>query len=211
MAPVIPMNAKTTRFTDLGRYYLLYTCPFCGTPGLSEQQLRKEEERHFLRLEHMSNPELDKASPKAEATDTERSRAADDMAKRLSEGDFSPIAAKVLCSRCGKIQPWSGLGKPWHRTILAFLTAVVTVATLICLRGVAWSVKWSGKLPLLFLPLGLLVLASVWYIFYRRGRLFALRSRGGDDRPVYCTAAALRDHADGPWKDLVKPYLKKEK
>ena len=50
MAPVIPMNAKTTKFTDLGRYYLLYTCPYCGAAGLSEQQLRKEEERHFLKL-----------------------------------------------------------------------------------------------------------------------------------------------------------------
>ena len=210
MAPVIPMNAKTTRFTDLGRYYLLYTCPYCGTPGLSEQQLRKEEERHFLRLEHMSNPELDKANPKAEATDRERTQAADDMAKRLSEGDFSPIAAKVSCPRCGKVQPWSGLGKPWFRTMLAFITAVVTVATLICLRAVAWSVKWSGKLPLLFLPLGLLVLVSAWYISYRQSRLHSLRT-GGGEKPVYCTQAALRDYADGPWKDLVKPYLKQEK
>ena len=94
--------------------------------------------------------------------------------------------------------------------MLAFITAVVTVATLICLRAVAWSVKWSGKLPLLFLPLGVLVLVSAWYISYRQSRLHALRT-GGGEKPVYCTQAALRDYADGPWKDLVKPYLKQEK
>ena len=207
MAAYIPTDAETTRVTDLGRYYLLYTCPYCGTAGLSEQQLRKEEERHFLRLEHMSNPELDKASPKAEATDTERSRAADDMAKRLSEGDFSPIAAKVLCPRCGKAQPWSGLGKPWYRTILALLTAAFIVAGLIGSRYLGFSRKGSPLLALL--PAAVTVLLSVGYVLRRRSRLSSLRRSGGE-KPVYCTAAGLRDYADGPYKELVRPYLKKE-
>ena len=31
-----------------------------------------------------------------------------------------------------------------------------------------------------------------------------------EGKPVYCTAAGLQDYADGPYKELVKPYLKKE-
>ena len=207
MAPVIPMNAKTTRFTDLGRYYLLYTCPHCGTPGLSEQQLRKEEERHFLKLEHMSNPELDKASPKAEATDRERTQAADDMTKRLSKRDFSPIAAKVLCPRCGKTQPWSGLGKPWYRTLLAVFTAAAVVAGVIGSRYLVFTRKSTPVLALI--PAAVMILLSLGYILRRRKRLAALR-QSTENRPTFYSSAALRELAEGPYKALVKPYLTKE-
>ena len=208
MAPVIPMNAKTTRFTDLGRYYLLYTCPNCGETGLSEQSLRKEEERHFLRLEHMSNPELDKAAPPARpASDTERDRVSDAMAKQLAEGDFSTLEAKVVCPRCGTVQPWSGLGKPWFRTLLALFTAAVIVASLIWLRYIASARTGNPLLPLI--PMAVMILLSLGYVLRRRSRLAALR-QSAEHRPTFYSRAALRTLAEGPYKALVKPYLTKE-
>ena len=210
MAAVIPMNAKTARVTELGRYYLLYTCPSCGAAGLSEQKLRRVEERHFLKLEHMSNPELDRATSKAPPTATERSRAAELMGKRLGEGDYADITEKVRCPRCGKSQPWSGNGKPWPRTALALVTAVLAVATLFYLRATAWSFQPGDKrLIWSLLPIGALLLVDLAYILRRRSRLLALR-RGGGESPRYCTAAELRNMEEGPFRDLVKPYLKKE-
>ena len=75
MAPVIPTNAETARITDLGRYYLLYTCPGCGTPGLSEQRLVQVERPDSLRLERMPGSELNQAMPDKPPTETERDRA----------------------------------------------------------------------------------------------------------------------------------------
>ncbi len=208
MAPVIPMNAKTTRFTDLGRYYLLYTCPNCGETGLSEQSLRKEEERHFLRLEHMSNPELDKAAPPTgSASDTERDRAAEAMAKRLEAGDFSALEAKVICPRCGAAQPWSGVGKPWFRTLLALFTAAVIVAGLIWLRYIASARTGNPLLPLI--PMAAMLLLSLGYFLLRRRRLESLRQSTAN-RPTFYSRASLRELSEGPYKALVKPYLAKE-
>ena len=129
------------------------------------------------------------------------------MGKRIGEGDFSALEGKVVCPRCGKVQPWSGLGKPWYRTALALLTAAFIVAGLIGSRYLAFSRKGSPLLALL--PAAVMVLVSVGYILRRRSRLSSLRT-GGGEKPVYCTAAGLRDYADGPYKELVKPYLRRE-
>ena len=207
MAPVIPTNAETARITDLGWYYLLYTCPGCGETGLSEQRLVQVERPDSLRLERMPGSELNQAMPDNTPTETERDRASRTMEKRIGEGDFSVLEGKVVCPRCGKVQPWSGLGKPWYRTILALLTAVFIVAGLIGSRYLGFSRKGSPLLALL--PAAVMVLLSVGYVLRRRSRLSSLR-RGGGEKPVYCTAAGLRDYADGPYKELVRPYLKKE-
>ncbi len=207
MAPVIPTNAETARITDLGRYYLLYTCPGCGTPGLSEQRLVQVEKPDSLRLERMPGSELNQAMPDNTPTETERDQASRTMGKRIGEGDFSALEGKVVCPRCGKVQPWSGLGKPWYRTILALLTAAFIVAGLIGSRYLAFSRKGSPLLALL--PAAVMVLLSAWYVLRRRSRLSSLR-RGGGEKPVYCTAAGLWDYADGPYKELVKPYLRRE-
>ena len=207
MAPVIPTNAETARITDLGRYYLLYTCPGCGTPGLSEQRLVQVEKPDSLRLERMPGSELNQALPDKPPTETERDRASRTMGKRIGEGDFSALEGKVVCPRCGKVQPWSGLGKPWYRTVLALLTAAFIVAGLIGSHYLAFSRK--GRPLLALLPAAVMVLLSAGYVLRRRSRLSALHT-GGGEKPVYCTAAGLRDYADGPYKELVKPYLKKE-
>ena len=208
MAAYIPTDAETTRVTDLGRYYLLYTCPYCGTAGLSEQKLMQVEKPDSLRLEHMPGTELNRAAPDKTPTDTDRDRALQGMAKRIAAGDFSAIEKKVVCPRCGKAQPWSGLGKPWYRTILAMLTAAFIVAGVIGSRYLVFS--WMGSPALAMIPAAVMILVSAWYVFYRLGRLHALRT-GGGEKPVCCTQAQLRDYAEGPYKELVKPYLKKEK
>ena len=207
MGTYIPTDAETTKITDFGRYYLLFTCPNCGETGLSEQRLVKVEKPDSLRVEHMPGTELNRSSPDRAPTETERDRAARGMAQKIAEGDFSALEGKVLCPRCGKVQPWSGLGKPWYRTVLALLTAAFIVAGLICSRYLAVSRKGSPLLALL--PAAVMVILSVGYVLRRRGRLHALRT-GGGEKPVYSTPAGLRDYADGPYKELVKPYLKKE-
>ena len=112
MAPVIPTNAETARITDLGRYYLLYTCPGCGETGLSEQRLVQVEKPDFLRLERMPGSELNQALPDNTPTETERDRASRTMEKRIGEGDFSALEGKVVCPRCGKSSPGPAWGSP---------------------------------------------------------------------------------------------------
>ena len=112
MAPVIPTNAETARITDLGRYYLLYTCPGCGETGLSEQRLVQVEKPDFLRLERMPGSELNQAMPDNAPTETERDRASRTMEKRIGEGDFSALEGKVVCPRCGKSSPGPAWGSP---------------------------------------------------------------------------------------------------
>ncbi len=206
MGAYIPTDAETTKITDFGRYYLLYTCPGCGETGLSEQRLVKVEKPDSLRVEHMPGTELNRSSPDRAPTETERDRAFRGMAQKIAEGDFSALEGKVLCPRCGKVQPWSGLGKPWYRTLLAMLTAAAVVAGLIGSRYLVFT--WKAPV-LALIPAAVLVLLSLGYILRRRSRLHALRT-GGGEKPVYSTPAGLRDYADGPYKELVKPYLKKE-
>ncbi len=90
MAPVIPENASTTKTTELGRVYLLYTCPECGEMGLSEHALRRVETRSFAA---------------SASEDPARAGTAEAMIRRLKEGDFSGVTEKVLCARCAKRLP----------------------------------------------------------------------------------------------------------
>ena len=207
MGAYIPTNAETTKITDLGRYYLLYTCPNCGETGLSEQRLVRVEKPDSMRMEHMSGTELNRAVPDKAPTDTERDREARGMAKRIAEGDFSALEAKVVCPRCGKAQPWSGVGKPWYRTILALLTAVAVVAGLIVSRYLVFT--WKAAPALALIPAAAMVLLSLGYMLRRRSRLAALR-RSTENRPTYYNPSALRELAEGPYKALVKPYLTKD-
>ena len=207
MGTYIPTDAETTKITDLGRYYLLYACPNCGETGLSEQRLVRVEKPDPLRLEHMPGSELNRAAPDKTPTETERDRAVQGMAKRIEAGDFSSLEAKVLCPRCGAVQPWSGLGKPWYRTILAMLTAAAVVAGLIVSRYLVFT--WKAAPALAMIPAAVMLLLSVGYVLRRRSRLTALR-QSRDNRPTFYSSAALRELADGPYKALVKPYLTKE-
>ncbi len=207
MGAYIPTNAETTKITDLGRYYLLYTCPDCGETGLSEQRLVRIEKPDSLRLEHMPGSELNRAAPDKAPTETERDRAVQGMAKRTEAGDFSAIERKVLCPRCGKAQPWSGLGKPWYRTLLAVFTAAAVVAGVIGSRYLVFTRKSTPVLALI--PAAVMILLSLGYILRRRKRLAALR-QSTENRPTFYSSAALRELAEGPYKALVKPYLTKE-
>ena len=207
MGAYIPTNAETTRITDFGRYYLLYTCPNCGETGLCEQRLVRVEKPDSMRMEHMSGTELNRAVPDKAPTDTERDRAAQGMAKRIAEGDFSALEGKVACPRCGAVQPWSGLGKPWYRTIPAMLTAAAVVAGLIGSRYLVFS--WKAAPVLALIPAAVMILLSLGYVLRRRSRLAALR-QSTVNRPTYYSPSALRELAEGPYKALVKPYLKKE-
>lgn len=207
MGTVLPTGAETTKITDFGRYYLLYTCPNCGETGLSEQRLARVEKPDVLRVEHMSGSELNRAVPDKTPTDTERDRASQDMAKRVEAGDFSALEAKVLCPRCGKSQPWSGVGKPWYRTLLAGFTAAAVLAGLIGSRYLVFT--WKTTPALALIPAAVMVLLSLWYVIRRRHRLAALR-QSTENRPTFYTRTALRELAEGPYKALAKPYLTKE-
>lgn len=207
MGTVLPTGAETTKITDFGRYYLLYTCPNCGETGLSEQRLARVEKPDVLRVEHMSGSELNRASPDKTPTDTERDRASRDMAKRIEAGDFSALEAKVLCPRCGKSQPWSGVGKPWYRTLLAAFTAAAVLAGLIGSRYLVFT--WKATPALALIPAAVMILLSLGYVLRRRRRLAALR-QSTENRPTFYTRAALRELAEGPYKALAKPYLTKE-
>ena len=207
MGTVLPTGAETTKITDFGRYYLLYTCPNCGETGLSEQRLARVEKPDVLRVEHMSGSELNRASPDKTPTDTERDRASRDMAKRIEAGDFSALEAKVLCPRCGLPQPWSGLGKPWYRTLLAAFTAAAVLAGLIGSRYLVFT--WKATPALALIPAAVMILLSLGYVLRRRRRLAALR-QSTENRPTFYTRAALRELAEGPYKVLAKPYLTKE-
>ena len=207
MGAYIPTDAEMTRITDLGRYYLLYTCPNCGETGLSEQRLVRVEKPDSMRLEHMPGSELNRAAPDKAPTETERDRAVRGMAKRIEAGDFSALEGKVVCPRCGVVQPWSGLGKPWYRTILAVFTAAAVVAGLIGSRYLVFP--WKAAPVLALIPAAVMILLSLGYVLRRRSRLAALR-RSTENRPTFYSSAALRELAEGPYKALVKPYLTKE-
>ena len=100
--------------------------------------------------------------------------------------------------------------KGWYMTALGLLFVPIAVLNVILLF---WAINRrfrSFLIPLLaLLPAAVTVLLSVWYVLRRRSRLSSLRT-GGGGKPVYCTAAGLRDYADGPYKELVKPYLRRE-
>ena len=207
MGTYIPTDAEMTKITDFGRYYLLYTCPNCGETGLSEQRLVRIEKPDSLRVEHMPGTELNRSAPDRAPTETERDRASRGMAQKIAEGDFSALEGKVLCPRCGMVQPWSGLGKPWYRTLLAMATAFFIVAGLIGSRYLVFT--WKAP-ALALVPAAVLVLLSLGYILRRRSRLHALR-RSAEHRPAYYSPSDLRELADGPYKALVKPYLTKDR
>ncbi len=194
MATVIPQNASTTKTTRLGRVYLLYTCPECGEMGLSEHALRRAETRSLA---------------SSAAADPARAETAEDLIRRLKEGDFSGITEKVLCARCSKRLPWSGMGKPWPRTWLAIVTGALAAANLIWLRANALAFRTGdGRVLAGLLPLGAMVLVSLGYVLLRRSRLAALRDRPRD-WPEVRTAKELERLTEGPWRALAAPVLEK--
>lgn len=205
-----PNGAAPEKRFDLGRYWLLYTCPGCGETGLAEERMVRTVRRTGMRaqaeLEQVRAAGLDR-SP----TEAQRERALRDMAQRLERGDWSPLERKVICPRCGAAQPWSGMGKPWPRTLLALISAIVLLGTLIYLRlNAVYIANGRGSLGAALIPLGAAVLLSLGYILRRRYRLEKQR-RETEHRPAFYPPAKLRELLDSPYAHLAKPFLREDR
>ena len=203
---------------ELGKYYLLYRCPGCGSEGLSEQTLERASrwslsetaERKNMR-EYLGSTQQSSSGESSRRTGGagERDAALRDLKRRLEEGDWSPVVKKVCCERCKAVQPWSGMGKPWQHTLLAILTAAAALITIIELRiRLGDPTGRSGDPLLALVPFGVMVLLSLGYILGRRKRL-ADQRRSTENRPEFYRPEDLRELAEGPYANLVKPYLKK--
>ena len=217
----IPTGVRTKRHVELGRYYLLYTCPGCASPGLSEQVLERAEERSFSGLRELARPELDRALEQGkQPTEAERELAEETLRARFRAGDHSLLERKVRCPRCGRVQPWSGMGRPWRKTFLAPLTALAAVFSLLRLcfvlpgsglgdgTGSPVLTPLGARLPLygyFLLPLFVMALLDLGYVLLRRHRLRAPMQRG--EKPSFYTRRELLTLARGPYASLVKPYL----
>ncbi len=220
----IPTGVRTKRGVELGRYYLLYTCPGCAAPGLSEQVLERTEGRSFSGLREQARPELDQALEQGKRpTEAEREQAEETLRARFRAGDCAVLERKVRCPRCGRVQPWSGMGRPWRRTLLAPLTALASVFSLLRLcfvlpgsglgdgTGSPVLTPLGARLPLyayFLLPLFVMALLDLGYVLLRRRRLRAAAAYG--EKPAFYTRRELRDLARGPYGALVKPYLEEQ-
>ncbi len=212
MGVFYPTEIKTTKHVALGQYYLLFTCPSCGAGGLSEHKLERREERSFTGLKELADPALEQSARQEEkATRAERDRAALTMGERVAAGDLSAVEKRVRCSRCGAVQPWSGMGRPWLRSLLAPLTALAGIAAFARLRMYAAHSAGNGGSPALAcIPLGRRLLLSVGYVLRRKSRLAAVK-RNPKTLPAYYRREDLRELAEGPYAQLVRPYLREGK
>lgn len=203
---------------ELGKYYLLYRCPGCGSEGLSELTLERASrwslwetaERRNMREYLGSTQQTNSGESSRRGSGAgEREAALRDLKRRLEEGDWSPVVKKVVCERCRAVQPWSGMGKPWQHTLLAILTAAAALITIIELRiRLGDPTGRSGDPILALVPCGVMVLLSLGYVLGRRKRL-ADQRRSRENRPEFYLPEELRELAEGPYGDMVKPYLKK--
>lgn len=215
----IPAGVRTKKHVELGRYYLLYTCSGCGAAGLSEQRLERAEARSFSGLREQAAPELDEAAERGrEPAAEEADRGLRTLQAQLAAGDCSALEKKLRCPRCGAVQPWSGMGRPWRRTFLAPLTVLAAVLSLVRLcfaspgaargDGTAGSLPpWGSLILYILLPLGVMLLLDLGYVLRRKRRL--ARCRQSADRPAFYTREGLEALAEGPYSGLVKPYLRR--
>ncbi len=202
---IIPGGVKTKKHIELGRYYLLYTCPYCGREALSEQVLERTNRRSFTGLKEQSAPEADTAAKTPrELTDPERERAFRERESELAAGNCSSLEKPVRCPRCGKKQLWSGMGKPWLRSVLPLLAGIGFFIGVYSLRLLYGDPATRAYYPLTWIPLGVVLLLSLGYVLRRRRRLAAAKKLGeslefyGPDR--------LRELREGPHGRLLKPY-----
>lgn len=196
---------------ELGRFYLLYRCSGCGETGLSEHTLRRRKEGHgfFDYLDTrvtISGSGMPAAGP-AGAAEREQVLAA--AKKRIDAGDFSLVEQKVICPRCGRVQPWSGMGQPWLRSPLALATAAVAFLTLVALRLLAGDPNTEPYLLPALIPLGVMVLLNIGRAIRRHRRLAAAR-KNTTDKPAFFAPEDLRALSSGPHANLAKRYLRKD-
>lgn len=201
---IIPGGVKTKKHIELGRYYLLYTCPYCGTLALSEQVLERTNRRSFMGLQEQASPETDAAAKAPrELNDPARDRAFRALGEQLAAGDWSPIEKKVRCRRCGKKQPWSGMGKPWLRSVLPLLVGIGFFIGVYSLRLLYGDPATRDYYPLTWIPMGAAVLLSLGYILWRQRRLAAAKTL--PDPPEYYGPDRLKELKETHGK-LLKPF-----
>ncbi len=196
---------------ELGRFYLLYRCSGCGETGLSEHTLRRRKEGHgfFDYLDTrvtISGSGMPAAGP-AGAAEREQVLAA--AKKRIDAGNFSLVEQKVICTRCGRVQPWSGMGQPWLRSPLALATAVVAFLTLFAVRLLAGDPQTEPYLLPALIPIGIMVLLNAGRAIRRHTRLAAMR-KDRTDWPAFFAPEDLRALSSGPHANLAKRYLRKD-
>jgi len=201
----------TAKAKELGRFYLLYRCPGCGETGLSEHTLRRRKEGHgffdFLDTRvSISGSGMPAAGPAGAA---EREQVLASAKKRLDAGDFSLVEQKVICPRCGAVQPWSGMGQPWLVSPMALATAVVAFLTLVALRLLAGDPQTEPYLLPAMVPMGIMVLLNIGRAIRRRRRLAAVR-QNDTDRPTFFAPDDLRALSSGPHAQLAKRYLHRD-
>lgn len=196
---------------ELGKYYLLYRCPGCRETDISEQTLIRRKEGHgffdFLDTRvTISNSGVPAA---VAAGGAEREQALAAAKKRLDAGDFSLVEKKVVCSHCGKAQPWSGMGQPWLVSPMALATAAVAFLTLVAVRLLAGDPNTEPYLLPALIPMGVMVLLNIGRAIRRHRRLAAARM-DTTDWPTFFAPEDLRVLSTGPHARLVKRYLRRE-
>lgn len=211
-------DSTSGKAAELGTYYLLYRCPGCGSEGLSEQTLEKArrwslsettERKNMREYLGATQQTVPRESPRRGSGAAERDAAFRALKQQLEAGDWSPVVKKVCCERCKAVQPWSGMGKPWQQTLLAILTGAALLITIIELRiRLGDPTGRSGDPIMALIPTGVMILLSLGYILGRRKRL-AEQRRSTENRPELYRPEDLRGLAEGPYANLVKPYLKK--
>ena len=201
-------SAKTK---ELGKFYLMYRCPSCGETGMSEHTLRRRKEGHgFFDFLDTRVTISGSGMPTADAAGaTEREQVLASAKKRLDAGDFSLVEQKVVCTRCGAVQPWSGMGQPWLVSPMALATAVVAFLTLMAMRLLAGDPKTEPYLLPALIPMGVMVLLNIGRAVRRHRRLAAMR-KDRTDWPTFFAPDDLRALSSGPHAPLAKRYLRRE-
>ena len=196
---------------ELGKFYLMYRCPGCGETGMSEHTLRRRKEGHgffdFLDTRVTISGSGMPTAGAAGAAEREQVLAA--AKKRLDTGDFSLVEQKVVCTRCGAVQPWSGMGQPWLLSPLALATAVVAFLTLMAMRLLAGDPNTEPYLLPALIPMGVMVLLNIGRAVRRQRRLAAIR-KDKTHWPTFFAPDDLRALSSGPHAQLAKRYLRRE-
>ena len=196
---------------ELGKFYLMYRCPGCGETGMSEHTLRRRKEGHgFFDFLDTRVTISGSGMPTAGAAGTaEREQILANAKKRLEAGDFSLVEQKVVCTRCGEVQPWSGMGQPWLLSPMALATAAVAFLTLMAMRLLAGDPNTEPYLLPALIPMGVMVLLNIGRAVRRYRRLTAARKNSAD-RPAFFAPDDLRALSSGPHAQLAKRYLRRD-
>ena len=227
----IPGGVKTNKNAELGRYWLLYNCAYCGAQALTEQVLErskrwsvsgmteKQNLRSYLNApDSAEKPFLGSFSGGSEQARREgkggptlpvgpeeaaRAGAFRALEDRFKAGDWSPVERKVKCPHCGKVQPWSGMGKPWINTLAAILTLASVLVSVVALRVLMGDPTLHRNPAEAFIPLGVTVLVSLGYILRRRLRARAARQLR--EYPEYYGPDRFKELKDSPKGKLLRP------